>query len=313
MSYEHSDENNSKTDCSNMTATKKDILEGAKSYFMVAAGLLIFSLAWQIFLIPNKIVGGGASGISSMVYLATNGHIPISMTYALMNVILLAFAIKPLGFSFFLRTIFGVIAISGWFMIPVADMELFQPIIEFGSEDLFMASILGAIFSGIGMGFVFMNNGSSGGTDIIAKIVNKYKDISLGKALMCCDIIIISSSYYLPENNIRNVIYGLIVMVVMTNVIDIVVNSRRQSVQFFVFSKKYKEIADRINNETRRGVTILEGMGWHSQEPCKVLTIMARKHESSDIFQLIKEEDPNAFITETAVMGVYGQGFDSIK
>lgn len=296
-----------------MIAQKNSLLKEIQSYAMVALGLLIFSLAWQIFLIPNKIVGGGASGIASMIYLATNGHIPISLTIVALNALLLLFAIKPLGSNFFLKTIFGVLVISGWFMIPVAQIEMFQPIIDFGSEDLFMASILGAIFSGIGMGFVFMNNGSSGGIDIIAKIINKYHDISLGKALMGCDVIIISSSYFLPENTIRNVIYGLIVMVVMTNVIDVVVNSQRQSVQFFVFSKKYREIATRINNETRRGVTILEGMGWHSQEPCKVLTIMARKHESNDIFQLIKEEDPDAFITQSAVMGVYGQGFDTIR
>ncbi|MCQ2350223.1 MAG: YitT family protein [Paludibacteraceae bacterium] len=282
-----------------------------QSYILVALGLLIFSMSWQIFLIPNKIVGGGASGIASMIYLATNGVIPISATIIVMNLLLLLFAIKPLGWNFFFKTVFGVVALSCWFMIPVMHMDFFQPLIEFGGEDLFMASILGAIFSGIGMGLVFMNNGSSGGIDIIAKIINKHRDISLGRALMFCDLLIISSSYFLPENNIRNVIYGLMVMVVMTNVVDVAINSQRQSVQFFIFSKKYKEIADRINNEARRGVTVLEGLGWHSQEPCKVLTVMVRKQESSEIFQLIKEEDPDAFITQSAVMGVYGNGFDS--
>ena len=165
---------------------------------------------------------------------------------------------------------------------------------------------------GFGTGVVFIANGSSGGTDIIAKIVNKYRNITMGRMLLYCDVIIICSSY-LVFHNLEKIVYGLVVMAIFSFTVDLVVNGFRQSVQFFIFSHKYEEIANRINSDVRRGVTILDGMGWYSKEPIKVVTVLARKNESVKIFRLVKEIDPQAFVSQTSAIGVYGEGFDVMK
>ena len=176
-----------------------------------------------------------------------------------------------------------------------------------------MACVLGGILAGSGMGIMFLNNGSSGGTDIIAKLINKYHNITLGRALLYCDVLIISSSYFLPEGNIEKVVYGLTTMTIATFTLDMVVNGVRQSVQFLIFSAKYEDIANAINNEVHRGVTILDGTGWYSKQPVKVITVLARKNESAKIFKIVKDIDPNAFVSQSSAIGVYGQGFDVMK
>jgi uncharacterized membrane-anchored protein YitT (DUF2179 family) len=176
-----------------------------------------------------------------------------------------------------------------------------------------MACVVGGLLSGVGIGIVFLSNGSSGGTDIIARVVNKYRNITLGRILLYCDVLIVSSSYFLQIGSIERVVYGLTALTVTTLTVDMVINGVRQSVQFFVFSKNYDEIASRINSEVHRGVTILDGMGWYSKEPVKVITVIARKNESIRIFRIVKECDPNAFISQSSAIGVYGEGFDVIK
>ena len=169
------------------------------------------------------------------------------------------------------------------------------------------------MISGTGLGIVFLNNGSSGGTDIIAKIVNKYYNITLGRILLYCDGLIICSSYFFEFGTIEKIVYGLTNMAISNLAIDMVINGVRQSVQFFIFSKEYEQIANRINTEVHRGVTILDGTGWYSQQPVKVITVIARKNESSMIFRIVKEIDPDAFVSQSSVIAVYGKGFDVIK
>ena len=166
---------------------------------------------------------------------------------------------------------------------------------------------------GSGLGLVFLNNGSSGGTDIVAKILNKYRNITPGRALLYADVLIVSSSYFLKFGSIEKIVYGLTALTVSTLSIDMVINGVRQSVQFFIFSRKHEQIATRINAEMNRGVTILDGTGWYSKEPVKVITVVVRKNESTNIFRIVKEVDPDAFISQASVAGVYGQGFDVIK
>jgi uncharacterized membrane-anchored protein YitT (DUF2179 family) len=173
--------------------------------------------------------------------------------------------------------------------------------------------VLGGLIMGTGIGLIFTNNGSSGGTDIIAKVINTHRNITLGRALLYTDVLIISSSYFLEFGSLEKIVYGLTTLAVSTVAVDMVVNGVRQSVQFFIFSKKYDEIANRINSELHRGVTILDGTGWYSKEPVKVITVLARKNQSVAIFRIVKEIDPNAFVSQSSVIGVYGEGFDVIK
>ncbi len=279
----------------------------AKEYIFIAAGLFMYAAAWKAFLLPHQITGGGVTGISALVFYASG--LPISVTFFAINAVLLLVAIRTLGAKFSLRTVYGVGILTLFFSIlPQAPIGTFV-----GNKEDFMACVIGGLLSGVGIGMVFLNNGSSGGTDIIAKVVNKYRNITLGRILLYCDVLIISSSYFLANGSIERIVYGLTALTVTTLTVDMVINGVRQSVQFFIFSKNYEEIASRINSEVHRGVTILDGMGWYSKEPVKVITVIARKNESIKIFRLVKEIDPNAFISQSSAIGVYGEGFDVIK
>jgi len=285
----------------------KQTWEDIREYIIIAFGLFMYAGAWKAFLLPHQIVGGGVTGVGALVYYATG--LPISVTYFSINAVLLLIAIRSIGLKFSLRTIYGVAIMTFFFsIIPQAPTGTFV-----GKDDNFMACIIGGLLSGAGIGIVFLANGSSGGTDIIAKVVNKYRNITLGRILLYCDVLIISSSYFLKVGSVERIVYGLTQLAVATIAVDMVINGVRQSVQFFIFSTHYEKIATRINQEVNRGVTILDGMGWYSKEPVKVITVIARKNESIKIFRIVKEEDPNAFISQSSAIGVYGQGFDVIK
>lgn len=318
-----------------MTTTKSKFdLRGGKEFFMIAFGLFLYGLAWNLFLFPHRVAGGGATGIATIVMYATSGFldsfpavkaffssigmesvgggIPVSATFFVMNAILCTLSIKILGWKFSVRSIYGVIMLTMWLWIPYRD--IYQNITgeTFPVFEPFMSAILAGLVSGVGMAITFVNNGSSGGTDILAKIINKYRDITLGRALLLSDFLVICSAIFLPDGTLEKVVYGLIVMLVMTTTIDMYINGLRQSVQFFIFSPKAEEIADAISKQANRGVTLLDGMGWYSKKPVKVVTVLARKNESTQIFRIIKEIDMNAFISQSAAIGVYGRGFDAI-
>jgi len=278
-----------------------------REYIIIAFGLLLYAGAWKAFLLPHQIAGGGVTGVGALVYYATG--FPISITYFSINAILLLIAVRTIGLKFSLRTIYGVAVMTFFFsVLPQAVVGTFV-----GKDDNFMACVIGGILSGAGVGIVFLANGSSGGTDIVAKVVNKYRNVTLGRILLYCDVLIISSSYFLKSGSIERIVYGLTAMAIATVAVDMVIDGVRQSVQFFIFSKEYEIIATRINIDVNRGVTILDGMGWYSKEPVKVVTVVARKNESIKIFRIVKDIDPNAFISQSSVIGVYGEGFDIIK
>jgi uncharacterized membrane-anchored protein YitT (DUF2179 family) len=308
-------------------------MKAIREYIMIAVGLLINTLAWNLFLIPHEVAGGGATGIAAIVMYATKGllpaevqaffsmlgmetlggGIPITVTFFAINAVLLIVSIKVLGFQFSIRSIFGVLCLTVWLWIPFRDLYQQFTGEAFPIFDPFMSSIMAGLILGIGMGLAFTNNGSSGGTDIIAKIINKYRTVTLGRALLFTDVLIICSSGFLPDSGIDKVIYGLIAMTVTSLTLDMYINGIRQSVQFFIFSSKYAEIADAITQKAHRGVTVLNGQGWYSKENVKVVTVVTRKNESTQIFRLINEIDPNAFISQSAAIGVYGRGFDPIS
>lgn len=300
-----------------------------REYIIIAIGLLINTLAWNLFLFPHEVAGGGATGIAAIVMYATKGllpsqvqaffnmlnmesvggGVPITVTFFAINAILLIASIKILGFQFSLRSIFGVICLTIWLWIPFRDLYCDITGNAFPIFDPFMSSILAGLTLGIGMGLAFTNNGSSGGTDIIAKIINKYYTVTLGRALLFTDVAIICSSGFLPNAGIDRIIYGLIVMIVTSITLDMYINGIRQSVQFFIFSHKYAEIADTIAQKANRGITILNGQGWFSKKPTKVIIVVARKNESTQIFDIIKKIDSDAFISQSATIGVFGKGF----
>jgi uncharacterized membrane-anchored protein YitT (DUF2179 family) len=286
----------------NMRPTAADI----RDHVQIVFGLALYALAWKGFLLPNQIPGGGVTGIGALLYFAWN--IPVSITYCSINVVLLIIAIRSIGLSFSLRTIFGVAVLTLLFsIIPIIPKGTFV-----GPNESFMACVLGSILAGVGVGIVFISNGSSGGTDIIAKILNQSRNITLGRALLYCDVIIISSSFFIL-GSIEKVVYGLVVLTISSVSVDMVVSGVRQSVQFFIISREYEKIADKINSDIHRGVTILNGEGWYSKEQVKVIMVIARKNQSVAIFRLVKAVDPDAFVSQGSVIGVYGHGFEAFK
>lgn len=292
--------------------TKMEVLSEVKDYILITIGLISYSAAWAFFLLPYQITTGGTTGIGAIIYYAVG--FPIEDTYFIINAVLMTFAIKILGPRFSIKTAYGILMLTFllWFFQEIAkapDGTLPQIL---GPGQDFMACIIGAVMCGFGLGITFVSNGSTGGTDIIAAIVNKYRDISLGRMIQLCDVIIISSCYFV-FHDFRRVIFGFVTLFIIGYVLDYVVNSARQSVQFIIFSKHYAEIADRINLDTHRGVTVLDGEGWYSKQPVKALFVLASKHQSQQIFSLIKSIDPDAFISQSAVIGVFGQGFDKLK
>jgi uncharacterized membrane-anchored protein YitT (DUF2179 family) len=276
-----------------------------RDYFMIGIAMISYSIGWNVFLLPNNITTGGVPGIASVVFWGLD--IPVQTTYFTINAILLVAALIILGWKFCMKTIYAVLVLTALtaFFAGHHDFHLL-------ADQPFMAAIIGAIFcgSGVGMGFAF--NGSTGGTDIIAAIVNKYRDISLGRVIMTCDIIIISSSY-LVFHNWEQVIYGYVVLMISSFCVDQVVNTMHRSVQFFIISDKYKEIASRIAVFPHRGATVIEAHGFYTGNEVKMLFIMAKRRESNIIFGIINEIDPDAFVTQTNVIGVYGEGFDKFK
>ena len=283
-----------------------------KDYLAITFGLLCYSLGWGAFMLPYEITTGGVTGISAIIYYITGVEIQVS--YFIINAIFMIFALKILGWRFCIKTIYAIFALT---LMLWGVQEMLRdgngnlPLL-LGEGQEFMACVIGAGILGFGIGLVFINNGSTGGTDIIAWIINKYKDVTLGRMIMYCDIVIISSCYFIFQDW-KRVLFGFTVLFVMSFVIDYVVNSARQSVQFLIFSRKYDEIAEGINQQIKRGVTLLDGTGWYSKQNVKVIVVLAKRSQSLDIFRLVKDIDPNAFISQSNVVGVYGEGFDKLR
>ena len=279
-----------------------------QDYLMILLGTLLYGFGFTAFILSNEIITGGVSGICALIYFATNEVIPVSVSYFVINAVLLLAALKMLGLKFLMKTIFGVCSLS--VSLSLFEWLLRDTVILEGEP--FMSILIGAFLCGLGLGLVFSANGSTGGTDIIGAVINKYKNISIGRAMLFCDFLVIGSSYFV-FHDIQKSVFGLVEMFVALYVLDMVLNGNRQSVQFLIFSQKYDEIAESIINDLDRGCTILDGEGGYSRKPVKVVVLLAKKSESVAIFRLVKQIDHQAFISQSIVRGVYGEGFDQIK
>ena len=290
----------------------KLILNEVKDYFFIFIGLVLYAVAFTVFLMPYQIVAGGVTGLSAIIYYATGFH--VENTYIIINALLLVIALKILGLKFLMKTIIAIFILYfllAFFQAILPTQENGLPFKLMGEGQDFMSMIIGCVMTGIALATVFLHNGSTGGTDIIAAS-------SLGNVLIAADFCIIGSCMFFPQfgsylERAHKVMFGFCVMTMENYVLDYVMNARRQSVQFFIFSTKWQEIANAIGTEMNHGVTILDGHGWYTGQEVKVLCILARKNESVNIFRLIKMIDPNAFVSQSAVIGVYGEGFDEMR
>lgn len=284
----------------------------SRDYIMIVFGIFLYALGFTGFIFPEKVVIGGLAGFGTLIYFITEklfGYgVPVAVTQYVTNLILLAFAFRTVGRQFVLRTIFGATVIS-LFIGLLTPVFQNNPIIQ---GQPFMNVVIGGLLCGLGIGLVFIHNGSTGGTDIVAAMVSKKSNTTIGRTMLYCDMCIITSSFFL-FHQLDMVVYGFVVLVLTSFLCDMVINTNRQAVQFTIISNKWKEIAEAVNNDAHRGVTIVDGMGWYSKHPVKMLLVVCRKIESVTIFRIVKSIDEKAFITQANVNGVYGQGFDQLK
>lgn len=286
-----------------------------RDYLQMLLGTVIYTIGYSCFLLPYKIVSGGVTGISTILFYLTG--FPAGNTYLLINIGLLLLAMRILGWRYLVRTIIVTLLIS--FAIGIMQTKLTvvgadgsHTLMHIIGEQKFMACVIGAFFEGLGLATIFLAGGSTGGTDIIASSINKYWNISLGRLLLMLDIIIIGGSYFI-SHDIETMVVGYLAMFISLNFLDYVINAARRSVQFIIISERYEEIAEEVNTRLERGVTVLSGEGFYSKEKRQVLLILAKRYESRSIFQLIKRLDPQAFVSMSNVEGVFGEGFDPIK
>lgn len=294
-----------------MNLNRKTLWVSARDYIFISLGILLYAFGFSAFIFQEKVVIGGVAGLGTIIYFATEKWfgfgIPVAVSQYTLNMILLAIAWRTVGKQFVLRTIFGATLIS--LFIGILTPLFHGPLVE---GQPFMNIIIGALMCGVGLGMSFTHNGSTGGTDIVAAMVSKHSNVSVGRTMLYIDFGIISSSY-LILHSIDSVVYGFIVLVIVSLLTDMIINTNRQAVEFIIFSPRWEEIATAINNEANRGCTVLNGMGWYSKHEVKILMVMCRKIESVTIFRIIKSIDEDAFVTQGAVNGVYGKGFDHVK
>ena len=323
-----------------MPTLKKTLFTHVKEWLLVTVGILIYVTSWSVFLIPNNLIGGGVSGISSMIQYATGGTIQMGYTYFILNAILVAAAMVILGMGFGAKTIYAILLASVALrflpgMVPATIIKTLA--IDNGK---LLSVLMGGLLAGIGIGMSISNGGSTGGTDIIALIYTKYHNVSPGKVILVLDFIIIGSSLLIPSyvneldaaglpvldaagnpvtfkmpfaEKITTVLYGLILVTVNSYVLDMYISGSQQSVQLFILSKEYEKIADAISKEMHRGVTVLDGKGWYTKQDTKVLMVLTRKSDLNLMLRYIKQIDSHAFLSVSSVNGVYGKGFDTIK
>ena len=307
-----------------MASASNKVFLFIKEYFLITLGILTYVLGWTVFLVPNNLIGGGVTGIASIIQYASGGVIKIGYSYFAINAILLVIALFLLGRSFGAKTVYAIILAS-------IGLNVFQTLIP---QDLvqtlavdngkLMSVIMGGILAGIGIGITITQGGSTGGTDIIALIVNKYRNVSPGRMILSLDVVIILSSLLVPSytpdgalvpftEKIVTVVYGLILITICSTVLDMYLSGSKQSVQVFILSHKYEEIAHAITQDLHRGVTALDGKGWYTQTETQVLMVLTKKTDLKILLKTIKSIDPDAFLSVSSVTGVYGKGFETIK
>lgn len=319
----------------------KSVFTVVKEWLMVTLGILIYTLAWAVFLIPNNLVGGGVSGISSMIQYATQGTIQMGYSYFVLNAILIVAAVVILGMGFGAKTLYAIVlaSVALRFLPGLIPAQIVQHLaIDNGK---LLSVLMGGLMAGIGIGMSISNGGSTGGTDIIALIYTKYHNVSPGKVILFLDFVIILSSLVIPSyvadldpetgaalldaegnalmhrmpfyDKVTTVLYGLILVTVNSNVLDLYISGSKQSVMLFILSHQYDRIADSITKDLHRGVTVLDGKGWYTKQDMKVLMVITRKTDLNLLLRYIKQIDSHAFLSVSSVNGVYGKGFDTIK
>lgn len=291
-----------------MEAVTKKVLVTFKEYLIITLGLTMYCFSWTSFLIPKGIVGGAIPGFATLVNYATNGLIPVSATYLATNIVLIIIGFLVLGRGFGFKTIYCI-------LLNTVLLQVLPDIIPWVStiEEKFLNALIGGFIGAVGIVMIFNQGGSTGGTDIIALVLSKFREISPGRVYLFCDLVIVGSVLFLPGKSLSDVIYGYLQVISFSYGVDLLLTGTKQSVQVMIFSEKFREIADALVSQLKRGVTAFDGIGWYTQETHRVLIVIARKHQLNEVNKIVKGIDRSAFMSVTPTMSVYGRGFDELK
>lgn len=318
-----------------ISLNRTSVLTTFKEYFLMAMGMFLYSFGWICCILPANAAGGGATGLSLLLYHITGGAISVGTMVLIINAILLIIAGFIVGWNFGVKTIYCVVVMSVimhflqvWFTTPdgwVAQIITVRDALTvpngtivdlFNLQNRLLSAILGGICSGVGVALCFQQGGSTGGSDIVVMIVNKFYTISYGKFIRYTDGVIISSALLLPKEanvGIDGIIYGFVMVAVFSYTVDMILSGNQQSSQIFIVCKDYKAMADAINNDAKRGATVIDAMGWYSKNDSKVVMCVCRKRDLAMVLKVVRGVDPDAFITIGSVMGVYGKGFNALN
>ncbi len=284
---------------------KSIIWQEVRSHIIITVAIIISAIGWTGFLIPSNMLGGGVTGLATIIYWVTG--LPTGISIFALNAILILIAFRSLGRRFALSTIYSVIVTSVVFYI-LQEYVFLAPIIE----DRFLSAVLGAGLNGVACAFIFLEGSSTGGTDIIVMMINKYRNITLGRLTLFINVAIISCSYFVFKD-LELLIYSYVGLMVTSYTMDLTMNGSKQSVQMFIFSQRPDEIADKVGEEIHRGVTMIKGTGWYTKTENNIVMVVVRKTESQRVIRIVKQLDPAAFVSVNTVMGVYGKGFEMMK
>ena len=292
----------------------RDFLRTVWEYGALTVACFIFGFAWECFMIPNGMSAGGMMGLCTIVQYATGGLVPAQYSYIAINALLIIVAVLAMGIGFGFKTIYCIIVstvamelLSGWSFLHSVPGHFF-----FVKETI-LIPILAGVTEAVGIGVVLRYGGSTGGTDIVALMINKYWPVALSSAFLISDLVVISLLLFLPDKTFSDACYGLVEVVIFSMIIDFVVGGKKSSYQLMVFSDKHKEIADYITDVMSRGVTLLRAQGWYTKQDRNVLLILISQKEFPELSRVIKNIDPRAFMSVSPTNSVYGEGFDEIK
>lgn len=294
---------------------KIDIWYEIKSHIIITLAIIMSAIGWCIFLIPNQMLGGGVTGLSTIIYWLTG--IPTGVMIFIFNAILIFISFKSLGRRFALSTIYSVVVTSVVFYVMqeyIVDImqEHLGSLPLSGTEHRLLAALLGSALNGVACGFIFLEGSSTGGTDVIAVMINKYRNVTIGRLSLFINVAVITCSYFVYKD-LELLIYSYVGLMVTSYAVDLTMNGSKQSVQMFIFTSKPHEIADRVGDEVHRGVTMIKGTGWYSKKESEIVMVVVRKIESQRVIRIVKQVDPAAFVSVNTVMGVYGKGFEMMK
>lgn len=296
-----------------MTKTNK-VLNVIWDYFLISFGTLLYCMAWCSFLIPNGISAGGLTGACTILQFATNGAIPVANSFFVMNVILLIMGVMVLGNAFGLKTVYAIL-LSSLLLKVLPDYHFLEAVPGnfLFIDNKLLIPVVGGLIEAVGVGIIFSHGGSTGGTDVIALIINKYWPLSPGKVYLYTDLFIIASILLVPGKSFQDMIYGYITMITFSTMLDFVLMGSKSTVQVLVFSDKSKELAEHIMKNLNRGVTALKSIGCYTGKDKDVLLVIVRKSQISQLSKVIKEVDNKAFVSVAPASSVYGEGFDELK